>query len=198
MLTRTLQAIQWSDHNGVDIILISCSLPENLNQKITAAIQVANSHGIIIFAPWFNGENNSRTSPASLSQVFSIHASDANGNKLLMNPPPQADRENFSTLGGSIPSISSEGVYISGISYATAVAAAVGANVLHFIQGAVEAGQLTKEEQAEALHHDGMKRIFLAMSERCDGYDFIRPWLWNDGDGIQDVFNKIKLALGTK
>lgn len=182
---------------NVHIISMSFAFPDN-QPAIKKAIENAENDGSVFFAAASNyGGNTSRLFPAKLDKVLCIHASDGHGNKSGMDPSPKMYSENISTLGVAIPSIWKDGVYLSGTSYSTPVAAGIAANVLRFVQHVADAGMLTQEQRNEAFSRTGIKNIMLAMSEPRDQYQYVTPWrrMWNKDAMIPDVVTKIKEAL---
>lgn len=167
-------------------------------QTIKETIQRAENDGVIFLAAASNyGGNCGRAFPAKLDEVICIHASDGFGNSSGMDPSPKKFSENFSTLGVAIRSISQEGIYLSGTSYSTPMAAGIVANVLRFIEHATSGGMLTEEQRNEAFSRTGMRKILLAMSENRDGYQFVIPWrkMWSKGSKTQNIVTKIEEAL---
>lgn len=165
------------------------------DDAIESAIGKAENDGVIIFAAASNyGGNANRAFPARMDKVLCIHASDGNGNKGEVNPSPKRDCDNFSTLGVAIESIWEHGVYLSGTSYSTPVAAGFAANVLQYIR---HCPGLSTKDIKKASSRVGMKSILFAMSESRDQYNYVTPWrrMWHDGDTIDDVTLKIKEAL---
>lgn len=165
---------------------------------IKAAIDEAERNGVIMFAAASNyGGHTGRSFPARLEKVLCIHASDGNGNKSGIDPSPKLGRENFTTLGIGIPSITEAGVRLSGTSYSTPVAAGIAANVLRFVQHLNESGLLSDEYRKEAFSRMGMRSILLAMSNTIDDYHFIVPWwkMWDTASSPQKVAWKIEEAL---
>lgn len=168
------------------------------NDAISHAIERAEGEGVIMFAAASNyGGNTGRAFPARLEQVLCIHASDGNGNKSGMDPSPRAGRENLSTLGVAIPSVTEKETYLSGTSYSTPVAAGIAANILRFIQNLADTNMLAEKYRIKAFSRTGMRNILLAMSNDRDGYRYIAPW-WNMWDNVptkQKVAWKIEEAL---
>lgn len=150
--------------------------------------------GKIIFAAASNGGGNeSRAFPASLDGVFCIHVSDGKGNKVGINPAPVSD-DNFSTLGNAIDSKwNGEEVYISGSSFAAHVAAAIAANALEFIRHNL-AGK--NDRPKDFYTPRGMKELFRCLSDRIDGYDYVKPWkkkyMWDNETHPEDTCSALR------
>jgi subtilisin family serine protease len=154
---------------------MSFSIPKT--PAVKRIIREAEKDGVIVFvAASNNGANTARSFPATLDTVLCIHANDGKGNKGSMNPEPEPNRDNLSTLGVAVPSVWENGVYLSGTSYATPVAAAITAVILCFVEAAVTANQMPNESKEEAFDREGMKGILLSMSVLRDGYNCIVPW----------------------
>ena len=151
--------------------------------EIDKAIHAAVKANISMFAAASNnGGNKPRTYPSNrMHGVLCIHASDGAGNDGGISPTPLRKRDNFSTLGISIPS-KWKGIptFISGTSFATPIAAALAADVLEFARHKCD----LNEHQQELLHNfDGVRQILLGMieqgAETRGGYDYIMPFhLW--------------------
>ncbi|KAF5246036.1 hypothetical protein FAUST_1447 [Fusarium austroamericanum] len=155
---QIVEAIKWARTFNVHIVNMSFSIPKT--SAVKKIIKEAENDGVIMFVAASNkGINTGRSFPATLDTVLCIHAADGKGNKGGMNPDPEPHRDNFSTLGVAIPSIWENGVYLSGTSYATPVAAAMAAVILAFIEAAVAAGQMPKEIRDEAFDRQGMKNV---------------------------------------
>lgn len=168
------------------------------DDTIRQVIGDAENKGVIIFAAASNdGGNTGVAFPARMDKVLCIHASDGDGNKSERNPSPDDLRENFSTLGVAIESISDEGRYLSGTSYSTPVAAGFGANILRYVQSCYSKSCLTKEHRNKAFSRMGMRNIMLAMADKRDGYRYVTPWgkIWDEGTDFGDIPGKIKEAL---
>jgi subtilisin family serine protease len=194
---RFTQAIKWVQTFNVHIITMSFGLAEK-NDAIKDAIEKAEYNGVIMFAAASNyGGNTGRAFPARLEHVLCVHASDGNGTTSGMDPSPKMGRDNFSTLGVAIPSVTENGVYLSGTSYSTPVAAGIAANILRFVQHLTDTGELAEEYRKEAFRRIGMKNILLAMSNSRDGYHYIAPWwkMWDKTSTQQRVAWMIMEAL---
>ncbi|UPK95908.1 hypothetical protein LCI18_006843 [Fusarium solani-melongenae] len=172
---QMVQAIRWARSFDVHIINMSFSIPPT--SAVRKIIKEAEKAGVIMFvAASNNGANTGRSFPATLPTVLCIHATDGKGNKGDMNPEPEDNRENLSTLGVAVPSVWEKSVYLSGTSYATPVAAAMAAVILCFIEAAVAANKMPEEIKEEAFDREGMKSILMSMAVLRDGYNCIFPW----------------------
>lgn len=165
------------------------------NAAIERTIEKAENHGVIFFAAASNyGGNTRRAFPARMDRVLCIHASDGYGNKSGQDPAPIGDRVNLSTLGVAIESVWETGVYLSGTSYSTPIAAGIAANILRYVQNCSE---LTEKYRVKAFRLVGMRNIFQAMSVDIDNYHYVAPWrrMWDPDSTDDDVTSKIKQAL---
>lgn len=179
----TYANIEWD----VDIITMSFGFPE-LDLKVEAAIKAATGRGKLLFASASNHGNNTKvTYPARHGNVICINASNGKGKDGGISPAPIMHDPNFMTLGTAIPLLwKGDTVYKSGTSYATPIAVGFAVNILELVR------QNFGEEQFKRLKYgdDLMKRIFLLMSERDNGYDFIAPWrLW--GQKSSNLVNEL-------
>lgn len=140
-------------------------------------IKEAENSGVVIFvAASNNGVNSGRSFPATLDTVLCIHAIDGKGNRGSMNPEPESHRDNNSVLGVTVPSAWDNGVYLSGPSSTTPVAAGMTAVALGFIKATVPASKMPTGSIEESFDRQGMKNIQLAMTMLRDGYNCIVPW----------------------
>ncbi|KAK2608930.1 hypothetical protein QQS21_002506 [Conoideocrella luteorostrata] len=191
---QIVEAFKWARSCDVHIISMSFGLSED-NAAIELAIEKAENHGIIFFAAASNyGGNTRRAFPARMDRVLCIHASDGYGNKSGQDPAPIGDRVNLSTLGVAIESVWESGVYLSGTSYSTPIAAGIAANILRYVQTCSE---LTEKYRLKAFRLVGMRNILKAMSVDIDNYHYIAPWrrMWDPDSTDEDVTLKIKQAL---
>ena len=168
------------------------------NDDISHAIEEAEYNGAIMFAAASNyGGNTGIAFPARSEKVLCIHASDGNGNKSGMDPSPRMGRENFSTLGVAIPSVTEKGIYLSGTSYSTPVAVGIAANILRLVQNLADTNKLAENQLMRAFSRTGMKNILLTMSNKRDGYHYVAPWwgMWNNVSTKEQIAWKIEEAL---
>jgi subtilisin family serine protease len=151
----------------VDIINLSFGF-SNRNNEIETAIRKADK---IVFAAAANdGGNTKRAFPARYEPVICIHSTDGLGNPSNFNPTRLTRGDNFSILGEAIESAwpGYPCVRKFGTSFATPIAASVGALILHF------ARQNLDEELLEALEtYEGMKKVLHKMSDQRGEYDYI-------------------------
>lgn len=156
---------------------------DSRDTEIDKAIRAAVNANISIFAAAANdGGNRPRAYPANKSHgILCIHASDGMGNDGGISPTPMKKRDNFTTLGISIPSRwKKKPVYISGTSFATPIAAALAADVLEFARHTCD---LSEHQQEVLYHFDGVRQILGLMvddkAEPRGGYDYVMPFhLW--------------------
>lgn len=181
MLTLYPQAIDWALDEKVDIISMSFGF-ENENEAIDEAIDRAFKADKLIFAAASNEGGNKRRSRLGRSpSVICVHACDGKGNKGGMSPSPLRRKENFATLGVAVKSRwKGKTVYKSGTSFATPMAAAIAANVLEFANFKCN---LSIKHRKLLYSRSGMAKLFEAISEERDGYDYVQPGrLWDDKD----------------
>lgn len=146
-----------------------------------------------------NGGNGSRTWPANHLGVFCIHATNERGMPSLhMNPIAMSGQDNFATLGENIESFwAGQSRCISGTSFATPVAAAIAANVLHFART-----HLDKEEADQFMRYGVMRNLMrnrMTDNGGSDGvYHYIKPWahgLWSQDATDGEVAEVLKEVL---
>lgn len=190
------QAIDWAVEE-CDAHIISMSFGfEDENELINDALDRAVEAGKLIFAAASNnGGISGRARPARSEDVICVHATDGKGNKGGMNPTEIDNRDNFATLGVAVPSQwKGTGVWKSGTSFATPIAAGFAADVLEF---ANHRCINLKPGKQKLLHKKrGMQAIFGKMAEKRDRYDFIHPvrlWQdWQDARTEQEVAKVIE------
>lgn len=162
--------------------------------EVAKVIKDLVSNNKLIFAAASNtGGYGSRLWPASSVGVFAIHATNESGKTNTidtnMNPPPLTGKDNFATFGCDVVSYW-KGHYrsISGTSFATPVAAAIGANILEYArrtQPENVANGLTRYGAMRDLFRDRMT------PNNVDGhYHCFHPWvegLWDGGTDPKDI-----------
>ncbi|TQV98984.1 subtilase family domain-containing protein [Cordyceps javanica] len=188
MLTRVehiIDALNWvrTPECDADIIVMSFGLGQVTNPGMAEIIKILVAEHKLVFAAASNGGGNEpRAFPAKADGVFCIHVSDGKGNKTGINPPPWPNDYNFSTLGNVVQSEwNGKEVYLSGSSFAAPFAASIAANALEFIRHT-----LTEEydDPNYFYRYQGMCSLFRCLSDRVDGYDYVKPWkmhLWDEG-----------------
>lgn len=165
-------------------------LGQDSDEELQPLIAALVKNKKLIFAAASNGGGNEpRAFPAKEFGVFCIHVSDGKGNKTGINPPA-GYIDNFSTLGHAVESQwNRETTYISGSSFSTPIAAAIAANALEFIR------QCLMDELGFFQSFQGMRALFRCLSDRMDGYDYVKPWkkyLWDDGRDAREVCAALK------
>ncbi|PON20790.1 hypothetical protein TGAM01_v210298 [Trichoderma gamsii] len=190
---QIVEALNWvsSDERKADIIVLSFGLDPTSGMK--ESIKRLVEAGKIIFAAASNsGGNQTRAFPANQDGVFCIHVSDGLGNKVGINPTPVSD-DNFSTLGNAIDSKwKGDEVYINGSSFAAPVAAAIAANALEFIRHHLTAAG---DRPMEFYTPKVMRDLFQCLSDRIDGYDYVKPWkryLWDNKTNIEEICTALR------
>jgi subtilisin family serine protease len=163
----------------VDIISMSFGWPTrdfDDYDKLEAAIDHANTQRVLMFAAASNsGGRQGRSYPARSPNVICIHSTDTEGNASKFSPTASPDDMNLATVGESIKSAwpyylrveesNHLGVtYKSGTSYATAVAAGIGAFLLHY-------ARLHLPEEAYILkRRDRMMALLKRVAQRGENY----------------------------
>ncbi|KAH7303432.1 hypothetical protein B0I35DRAFT_446768 [Stachybotrys elegans] len=169
-------AITWAVEDcKVDIIEIPFGLP-SMNKDIQAALKLAQKRSTVVFAAAAGiGFNQRRCYPASSPHVIGIHAVDGRGNDCGISAAPVKNDYNFSALGVCVRSWwRDEEVFVSGSSYATAVAAGATASFLEFARFNLNL-QDHPEDQKWLCSTEGIREILRLMSTRIDGYRYIVP-----------------------
>jgi subtilisin family serine protease len=183
--------LRWAGTRA-DIINLSFGLGQNYLDSLTKAIDdLVKNKKLIFAAASNNGGNGSRPWPAKQPGVFCIHATNERGwANHKMNPTAMSSMDNFATLGENIESFwRGQKRCISGTSFATPVAAAIAANVLHFARA-----HLKKEDAAQLMRYYVMKTLMrnrMTDNGGSDGvYHYVKPWadeLWAKGASDEDV-----------
>ncbi|KAJ3532756.1 hypothetical protein NM208_g8294 [Fusarium decemcellulare] len=196
---QLVNALQWAGEHA-DIINLSFGLGQNCPPKLGGVIDHLVRDKKLIFAAASNtGGNGSRPWPAKHKGVFCIHATDERGvANLHMNPTALSSMDNFSALGINVESYwDGKKRCISGTSFATPVAAAIAANVLHFARE-----HLSKEDANLFMRYGVMRILFRNyMTENGDSngvYHYMKPWgekLWKDSAKCEDVVDVLKDIL---
>ena len=188
-----MQAIDWAVNEcKADIISMSFGFEEE-NDLIDIALDNATRAGkLVIAAASNNGGRSGRARPARREDVICIHATDGYGNKGGMNPSPQAQKDNFATLGVAVPlKWKDNNVYKSGTSFAVPIAVGFAADILEFAK--YRCTNL-KKRRLDILHQKaGMEAVFREMAKDIrDGYSFIYPVrFWGN---LQDTETELQAA----
>ncbi|KPM41849.1 hypothetical protein AK830_g4744 [Neonectria ditissima] len=171
-------AIDWAVAQDVDIISISLGMHRR-NHDVDGAVNRAIAAGkILIAAAGNHGNNGPRAFPGSNRHVICIHASDGAGKDGKISPQPSANDDNFMTLGIAVPlTWKQHEIFMSGTSFATAIASAIAADVLEIAKGIA----MSPQQHARLNSAEGMRVMFQLLSPTSDGgYRYVAPWgLWN-------------------
>ncbi|KAL7808609.1 subtilisin-like protein [Trichoderma gracile] len=192
---KVAEAISWASKEcDVDIISMSFGFADD-HPCITRAIHEALSYrngSILFFAAASNyGANENELFPARHESVFSIRATNSNGQFLDLNPPrSQHDGVVFGTLGLDVPSeplVSGEIQYKTGTSVATAIAASIAGALLEFALGDSQR-QDFEDVYSRLRTRKGMQALFqhLAVASHHERYLYLAPWtLWRQTDSAR-------------
>jgi hypothetical protein len=191
---RVAKAIRYAANEwGVNIISMSFGF-ETWNRDIYDAVVDAYKTGAVVFAAASNDGNRKAVPIAyparELGLVFCINSATSMGRISGFNPPPEANRDNFSILGENVLSTWPEGLMTrvdivrnptkqdgtwkcaSGTSVATPIAAAVAASIMQFKR--MYQGNIKGHRKLETF--GGIRQIFKSMSTPLEGFDNILPW----------------------
>jgi hypothetical protein len=145
--------------------------------ELRGAITAAHAANVLIFAAASNSGAHSTEPafPARVSNVFCIYAGDGMGNSGRANPTPRKHLFNFLTLGEAVeaawPHTLSEYPWKlrkSGTSFATPVAAAIGAFLLLYARQ-----DLRPDDAKKFKQYDKMRDLFFHLSHERNGYNVI-------------------------
>ncbi|KAH7149101.1 hypothetical protein B0J13DRAFT_674322 [Dactylonectria estremocensis] len=213
---RIAEAIEWATAVWkVDMISLSLGL-DGEDEKVKRALdkvlnpQRGGSKKIVMAAAANWGGNHAIAFPGCYEGVICIHSTDGHGNPSPSNPTVR-NGINFAVLGLSIETsvkvkakkcaISSatspaeprrEVAYISGTSYATAIAAGIAANVLEFARH----NPSLSEGEREVLYSSwGMRLLFEEMGTVRREHYYILPWKMFDGRAKEDIWRGIQDIL---
>ena len=153
--------------------------------SLEKSIEKAHTSGRLLFAAASNsGANLERAYPARQEEVICVHSTNSNGNRSDFSPTAMRGH-NFATIGEAVgsawpPSLTEEGagdVYKSGTSFATPIAASIGAFLLQFARL-----HFTAEEAQELKKSSRMKAVLGAIAKKDlrDGYEYIELSLFGD------------------
>ncbi|EZG05699.1 hypothetical protein H106_04721 [Trichophyton rubrum CBS 735.88] len=179
------KAIEYAVHPwDVDIISMSWGFGSEYDVVASAIRKASEKRKIMLVAASNAGANIPKPIfPANMPEVICINSTDGYGKVSNFNPPPRKDHYNFCTLGEAVldawqPSESS-GLRNrdTGTSFATPLAAAIAASFIEFFRqdkfGRLEIADSLKHE---ARTREGMLKIFVAISENFQGFNYLRPW----------------------
>lgn len=194
----TSQAISYAVETwAVDIISMSFGYEAEV-EVIEKALKIADDNNVLLIAAASNVGGNTALAqrwPGTRDNVMSVYAAEGKGLQYADNPPPRPNAYNFSTLGVMVPvwsvpdeSGDSPGIYCTGTSYATPIAAAIAASVLEFIRR-TESDYINQfpEYRRERLQTrvniakhtvsraSGMSKVFKLMVEKKGDYDYVQP-----------------------
>jgi hypothetical protein len=163
----------------VDIISMSFGWPTRSIpgfSELQAAINTASEQNVIMFAAASNsGGRQGRAYPASSPKVICVHSTDVNGGRSSFSPTASPDRINLATVGESIQSAWPESFcddsnpecvkYKSGTSYATPIAAGIGAFLMQYarLHLTADAAEMMKQQ-------DRMEAVLKRIAERGLSY----------------------------
>ncbi|KAH7165314.1 hypothetical protein EDB81DRAFT_249744 [Dactylonectria macrodidyma] len=165
----------------VDIICMSFGWPtRNFDgyDELEAAIYNANSKGVLMFAAASNnGGRQGRAYPARSSSVICIHSTDTYGVASAFSPTASPDDMNLATVGESIKSAWPLSLcdqelnpacvaHKSGTSYATAIAAGIGAFLLQYARL-----HLPPKKAVALKRRDRMMAVLKRVAERGQSYN---------------------------
>jgi hypothetical protein len=208
---QSYKAIAWAVRNGADIISLSLGFPTP-DPDIKKAIEKAND-SVIFLASCGNDSNSEENFPARHPSVISIYSTDRHGDFSKANARkrnPFSDQKSFGTYGEEIPDaifgrIRSRfpGVCSPGSSVATAVAAAIGATMLCYVDHLPDLrGPGGRNEEKDMLkiarRKPGMEALFGVMADdmKSDGGLFINPvWFWTHYNTPQSRDRSISTCL---
>ncbi|SCO46646.1 uncharacterized protein FFMR_08654 [Fusarium fujikuroi] len=175
-VNQYVEAIKWAMDQKVHIINISASM--NDDDDIREIIVKAQSQGILVFAAASDNKAGTRRAfPGSIAEVLAIHSADGRGNIGLGNPEHDPHDANFSTLGEEIRSPLKDRKFLTGVSYSTAIASGIAANILTLADVCFNESPGDQALRRRAFRSEGMKKIFLKVSGKRngDGYNYVRP-----------------------
>ncbi|EGE04575.1 NWD2 [Trichophyton equinum CBS 127.97] len=186
------KAIEYAIHPwDVDIISMSWGFGSEYD-AVASAIRKAFEKRKIMFVAASNAGANilKPIFPANMPEVICINSTDGYGKVSNFNPPPQKDNYNFCTLGEAVldswkPNISS-GIRDrdTGTSFATPLAAAIAASFIEFFrQDKFGRLEIPDSLKSEVRTREGMLKIFVAISENFQGFNYLRPWSLLDCKG---------------
>jgi subtilisin family serine protease len=156
------------------------------------------SHRLLFAAASNSGANLERAYPARQEEVICVHSTNSNGNRSDFSPTAMHGH-NFATIGEAVgsawpPSLTEEGagdVYKSGTSFATPIAASIGAFLLQFARL-----HFTAEKAQELKKSSRMKAVLEAIAKKNlrDGYEYIELSLYGDNFfGKEDLVGSLLL-----
>jgi hypothetical protein len=174
---------------------MSFGFPERVEgyAKLENAIRSAYISSVLLFAAASNGGANlDRAYPARHQEVICIHSTDANGNRSKFSPTAITTDDNFATIGEAVESAwpmhlcnrETNKTFVahkSGTSFATPVAAGIGAFLLQYSRL-----HLSEEEAKMLKRSSGMKAVLRRISKKREGskerddYDYIAPSRYSD------------------
>lgn len=187
-----------------------------LVEGIEAAIKGAPPNVTMFAAGSNGGKNASRAFPATLNPwVIAVHASDGLGGAGGINPPLEADDDNFMTLGMGVGLVRREwddsggrlqprykGARKCGTSFATPIAAGLAAMVMDLSLRVDAITKRTREQLSQPVEMAKMLRL-MSTGGTVDsgGYRYVAPWhLWRPGwqaddDICRHIWNTINLKF---
>jgi len=148
---------------------MSFGFPDVLHD-IQDAISDARKARIVTFAAARNdGGNEAIAFPANEDDVICISSTDYRGNKSGFNPSP-VEGQRLSILGECVPGRG--GAPKSGTSFATPIAASLGAVIMGYIDCHLSDKKYTQKVRTRR----GMQGVLEYFSQERDGFKYIVPW----------------------
>ena len=141
------------------------------------------------------GFNSRRCFPASSLHSIAIHAVDGRGKDCGVSAAPVKGDYNFSALGIAVESWwEGKTKFISGPSYATAIAAGAAASFLEFARCNLKLDDPTDQEWLCSA--DGIREVLRLMSTEIDGYNCIAPSeFFSSGSTIKSICDIIMMMV---
>ncbi|KAI4269376.1 MAG: hypothetical protein L6R35_006691, partial [Caloplaca aegaea] len=165
---------------------------------VAEAIDHAATCGVLVCAAASNGGANDDVAfPARDSPVICVHSTNEHGKPSDFTPNPLPFAPNFAVIGENVEAAwpgRENGHSQSGTSTATPILAAVMALVLEFVD---QKPRKTADEK-RLRDHRVMTKVLRAMSDKVEGYHFVRPWkVMSSNDDRGRVESRIQDAIAS-